>query len=274
MNEGRYPTDWAVWADHWDLVEGHGMNVEAVPALAAQLRDPVLLVGSGQGLVAASLSSAGFHVVAVDSSATMARRARERRGVETVLCDVVDLRLGRRFATALVSTGVVNERSIAAGLVPRLVEVLRAHLLPDGVVLIAYFRRSAWTGVAELLGLYDRPSTNAFFWVAGGDVERARQLFTDRSADPEAVGLAFSRHGEALARHADFIRRVGERCERLGSVDPEGFIRDHAGFYPFPLSTAAEVSLLAELGAGGLVPRGEALLNGADTRVVVLGVGP
>ena len=269
MSAARYPTDYEVWAQYWDLIESHGVNVTAIPVLGPLLRGPILLIGSGQGLVAQSLVEAGFDVVAVDNSPAMARLALERRGLRTLVCDVVDLRLDERFGTILVNTGVVNGRSVDAGIVPRLATSLRPLLEPDAHLLIGYFRTSVWTHVAETLGLYGSPSTNELFWTSEGDLARAEHLFAVRSGRPFAVHRAFERHRVELARHAEFILRVGERCSTLREA-PAAFLRQHGGFYPFPLEPRSESELARSLLRAGLVRCADQVLNGGDTRVIAL----
>lgn len=268
------PTDYAVWADFWDLMETHGLNARAIPVLAPFLRAPVLLVGSGQGLVARSLEHAGYAVVSVDSSPAMARHALERRGVRTLVCDAVDLRMDRTFGTVLVSTGVVNERTLQRRIVPRLAASLRPLLRPGAHLLLSYFRRSAWTGVAHLLGLYGRPSANELFWAAGGDLDRAERLFAVRTGHRAAVHRTFQRHHDALARHSRFVVDVGRRCAELGVTSPEAFLREHSGFYPYPLTAHAEAALTRGLHAAGLTSRSRLVLEGADTRVVAARAEP
>lgn len=265
---GRFSIDLTTWADYWDLIEENGLNSDVVHRLAPDLESPILIVGSGQGLVSARCIALGHNVWSVDKSAAMADRALHRRRVPTIVGDVFEVELAMRFKTILVSTGIINERTLDEAVLPRLMASVRRLLADDGRLVLAYFRRSLWTDIATELGLYGRPSRNLLFWQARGDLAHAEQKFSDAANRPADVHRVFSEHYEPLARHQDFITRVGQRHQMLAGREPDAFIAEHSGYYPFPLTREAERQVEDVLGSERLSRR-TLVVNGGDTSVHV-----
>jgi SAM-dependent methyltransferase len=91
----------------------------------------ILELGSGPGRVTHTLVALGHRVTAVDNSADMLAHI---RGAETVLADIEDLDLGRRFDAVLLASTLINfpeARTRAA-----LLATCRRHVRPGGAVLI------------------------------------------------------------------------------------------------------------------------------------------
>lgn len=94
-------------------------------------RSSILELGSGPGRITHPLIELGHDVVAVDNSEEMLGHV---RAAETVLADVFDLDLGRRFDAVVAGSHLVNapERDRRLGLL----EVCRRHVKPYGAVLV------------------------------------------------------------------------------------------------------------------------------------------
>jgi SAM-dependent methyltransferase len=94
-------------------------------------RSSILELGSGPGRITHPLVELGHDVVAVDNSEEMLEQVRV---AETVLADVFDLSLGRRFDVVVAGSHLINapERARRLGLL----EVCRRHMKPDGVALV------------------------------------------------------------------------------------------------------------------------------------------
>lgn len=94
-------------------------------------RSSILELGSGPGRITHPLVELGHDVVAVDNSEEMLGHV---RAAETVLADVFDLNLGRRFDAVVAGSHLINapERGRRLGLL----EVCRRHLKPDGAALV------------------------------------------------------------------------------------------------------------------------------------------
>jgi SAM-dependent methyltransferase len=125
-----------------DDVAPDGSPVDVYRALPTQpalslvrsvLRGPVSILdlGSGPGRLANPLATDGHRVVAVDDSAAMLAHV---AGADTVVADVWNLELGRRFDVVLALSHLVNEPQRARRL--QLLHVCRAHVAPDGLVLV------------------------------------------------------------------------------------------------------------------------------------------
>ncbi|OWJ67346.1 class I SAM-dependent methyltransferase [Inquilinus limosus] len=91
----------------------------------------ILELGSGPGRVTHALVALGYAVTAVDNSAEMLAHV---RGAETVLADIEDLDLDRRFDAVLLASTLINfpEAETRAALLT----ASRRHVRPGGVVLI------------------------------------------------------------------------------------------------------------------------------------------
>jgi SAM-dependent methyltransferase len=115
--------------------------------LAAERGSPVLEIGSGTGRVAGVLAADGLEVVGVDRSGAMLRLAEERRAslapdVRSRLTflegDMTTLDLGRRFALILAPSRVF-QFALSSGAQRATLEALRAHLEPDGALVLDLF---------------------------------------------------------------------------------------------------------------------------------------
>ncbi|TDE27846.1 class I SAM-dependent methyltransferase [Nonomuraea mesophila] len=106
------------------------------PAIVAQVTPPggtVLELGAGVGRVTHPLVEQGFEVVAVDESAEMLARV---RGAHTVLGQVQDLRLERRFDTVMLGSQLVNtvDDTVRRGFLA----TCARHVKPGGAVLLEW----------------------------------------------------------------------------------------------------------------------------------------
>lgn len=269
MIDDFFPIDFCIWADYWDLLEHQGLNAGNVHLLRHFLGNPLLLLGSGQGLLSSCLIQVGYDVCSVDRSTKMATYAASRRGVSTVVCDALALRLSHRFEALIVSTGLVNLRFLNQGLLPRLLETINWHLAPGGRLALSYFRATPWTQVALKLGLYGRPSNNVIFWHAAGDLAHAQRLFTVRLNDPSVVRRAFNDQPTKLTSHMGLILATGKRYIELNNESPERFIADHTGYYPFPLSRDDESIVFDTVGAHRMNLLSVLSTNSGDTTILV-----
>lgn len=97
----------------------------------------ILELGAGVGRITHPLLALGYRVTAVDNSAEMLA---EISGAETVLSDIEDLNLDRRFDAVLLCSCLIH----APGLEARraLLATCRRHLASAGVMLIQRHRES------------------------------------------------------------------------------------------------------------------------------------
>ena len=114
-------------------------RIRTVVPVAASILD----LGSGPGRLANPLAADGHHVVAVDDSAEMLSHV---VGASTVLADVWQLDLGRKFDVVLALSHLINDRSAARRI--KLLKVCRRHLADAGVVVLQRFPPD-WSPVEE-----------------------------------------------------------------------------------------------------------------------------
>lgn len=118
----------------------HRRDLEHYVALAQRARGPVLELGAGTGRVTLALLRAGVEVTAVDRSADMLERARERAErlprtararLRLVRGDLRTLALKERFALVLAPFNLFMHMYTRADL-ERALACVRAHLRPQG----------------------------------------------------------------------------------------------------------------------------------------------
>jgi len=237
MNHDCYvPIDYTIWAEYWDLLEHQGLEIDFMQRFIGFVDSPCLVVGSGQGLLSEFLEQRGYEVVNNDSCTDMAVRAKQRRQIETIVGNIVDIRLPIKFKTVVISTGIINELAIAQNQLYKIINSIDHHLIVGGSLILAYFRRTFWTDLAEKLGLYGVPSNNVLFWKAQGALERAANLFGVCNSKPRETQVLFDTYRECLNRHMNMVCRIGERHETLCPNSADLFIERHSGYYPFSLS--------------------------------------
>lgn len=98
---------------------------------AVRAGSEILELGCGAGRVTHPLLALGHGVVAVDNSREMLAHV---RGAETVLANVEELALGRRFEVVLLASQFVNVPDASQRRL--LLETCARHVAPGGVVLI------------------------------------------------------------------------------------------------------------------------------------------
>ena len=187
----------------------------------------VLDLGSGPGRIAHALVRRGYAVTAVDDSAEMLSHV---QGAETVLADVAELRLRRRFDCVLLASHFVND----ADHVRRraVLETCARHVHEDGVVLVeAYPPSLDWeASVGRRRRLGDVVVTVVDANVDGDDVDATvvyelegetwRQPFTAQMLDEadlrralDTVGLRFERW---LARERGWFTAIPRTPRDMG----------------------------------------------------------
>lgn len=118
----------------------HRRDVEHYVALARRARGRVLELGAGTGRITLALLRAGIEVTAVDRSADMLARARERAAqlpradqarLRLVQADLRSLRLKQRFELVLAPFNLFMHMYTREDL-ERALATVRAHLKPNG----------------------------------------------------------------------------------------------------------------------------------------------
>lgn len=136
----------------WEFFEQDGLTDDLINQYARHISEPVLVVGSGQGLVSRRLIDLGFDVSSVDSIPEMAHRAKERRGVDTEVVDFISLERQDIFRTIIVNTGVITPHLIDE-LAQSFADSLVRNLNAEGSVILAMFERTQFDEFAEYIGI-------------------------------------------------------------------------------------------------------------------------
>ena len=217
--------DFSEYVDYWDLYEDEdGLTTSIVTQLSQYIRSPILLLGSGQGLISECLIFRGEKVTSVDISQEMADKALERRGIQTVVADVATVKLQQQFSTIIVSTGIIDTHRLEGEFLDKLLENIKTHSHKAAHILFFYFWNSPWEQAKQLLGIYKKPSSEIYFWQAQGNLETAKRLLVSEGGIPqETVDEIFNQWQEELQAMQELILRVGERYRVNNGQDPEPY---------------------------------------------------
>ncbi|HUH02759.1 MAG TPA: class I SAM-dependent methyltransferase [Kofleriaceae bacterium] len=248
---GGVAPDWDALAPYWHHFEHRGLN-RAVLATLGKMPAPTLLVGGGRGSLARYLQARHLDpgaVVAVDSSAEMARYASERGGPRYVVADVRRLPLpNRAFRSVVCATGVVEFLS-PADCATAVGEMSRVCTL-GGVIWVAAFSAgprqaeapqrpsgaceaprpmradiiTRWYESCESLTDDERRSVAAFSAVAEQMGDRAKAYELLRACLPRLDGMAdfagFSRLAADTGCEVRSSRYLAERALAIWELSP------------------------------------------------------
>jgi len=93
---------------HW-RIENNYLDVESVRLILGDVREPVLVVGAGQGLIVEELRRQGLRCDGIDLSARMMEYARLRRGLTLVRANAAAMPfVDGAYETVIVATGVID----------------------------------------------------------------------------------------------------------------------------------------------------------------------
>lgn len=270
MRNNFFQIDFSIWAEYWDLIENHGLNNEVFKIIQPFLTSEVLVIGSGQGLFSKVLNDNGFLTENIDKNFKMAEWAKSRRNISTTFRDIIDFESPKTYNTVVISTGIINQQSLATELGKTIIEKAISFLKPGGNLILTYFRQTKWTEIANQLGLYGRNSNNFLFWQAGGNLNKASELFQENGTDPSSIENIFKNHHSILEKHQQQILAVGHRHLEINGTPPDQFLKQNSGYYPFSLSPEEEKLLFNKLSTLASENLFNGLINNEDTRVIVM----
>lgn len=235
--------DWNALSAVWDRFEGYGLDPEALDAVAVGLKSPVLVVGSGQGLLQEGLQLAGFQAVGVDSSLPMLRQAVQRR--RTTACAAAAEHLpfsDQCFRSAVIATGVLDSRWLNDGC--RIVAEVQRVVDVSGIVLVGCFLADteAAARLRELgLIVHGRQQNDRIvaLWRRArlGDGSAAQLVADWTGGSVAAANMALHRHVGVVRGIVACFDRVREQLIRAGHA-PESFLDAYycgeVGFFTRP----------------------------------------
>ena len=232
----------------------HTRDLAFYVELARSARGPVLELGAGTGRVTLALLRAGVQVTAVDRSAAMQARARERvarlpaaqqAGVRWVTADLRRLRLRERFGLVLAPFNLLMHMYTRTDLEQALAAIHR-HLAPRG--------RFAFDVLMPDLGVLRRDPARFY---------RCRPVFDPSDGHRHAYAEAFDYDP------ATQVQTVTMHFQRLDKPEVDRQTQLALRFY-FP----QELSALLHYNGFDVLRHegdfaGEALLAGSESQVVV-----
>ena len=137
------PDYWDTLAPHHWRIENNYLDVESVHLILGDVREPVLVVGAGQGLIVEELRRQGLRCDGIDLSARMTEYARVRRGLTLVRANAAAMPfVDRSYETVIVATGVIDFMADSQEIETIMREATRI-VSGTGNVFVAYYRFSA-----------------------------------------------------------------------------------------------------------------------------------
>ncbi|MDE2982464.1 MAG: class I SAM-dependent methyltransferase [Gemmatimonadota bacterium] len=139
----RVPDYWDTLAPHHWRIENNYLDVESVRLILGDVRQPVLVVGSGQGLIVEELRRQGLRCDGIDLSARMTEYARVRRDLTLVRANAAAMPFAdATYGTVIVATGVIDFMADAQEIETIMREAARI-ISGTGNVFVAFYRFSA-----------------------------------------------------------------------------------------------------------------------------------
>ena len=137
------PSDfWNALAPFHSEIENNYFDVPSLRRILHEVRQPVLVVGAGQGLIVAELVRKGFQCDGVDFSSEMIRYAQLRRGLSLIQADATAMPLkDGAYQTIIYATGVVDFMGDEAE-IKRIMDEAARVVSPTGTVFVAFYRSS------------------------------------------------------------------------------------------------------------------------------------
>lgn len=244
--------DFEPWVDYWDIFEDEDGLTRRIAALLSQdICSPILLLGSGQGLISEYLLSVSKHVTSIDISPSMAEQARKRRSVETIVANASTVKLQQKFRTIIVSTGVFTSRQLKGEFLNKLLANIRIHLdnHNQGKVLFCYFWDSPWEEAKEQLGFNKKPPNTIYLWRSQGDLEFASNLLVSEGGiAQQTVEKICSEWKETLQSLLQQYLVAGKRYQELNNNgDPEFYFTNIHQETNFQLTEMEELDFISKL---------------------------
>jgi SAM-dependent methyltransferase len=228
-------------ADLYDLEYAHDYDLPFWHSLAEREAGPVIEWGAGTGRIAVPLASAGHDVTAVEISAEMVERGRDKGQVEDwVAGDMQDVNPGRRYGLAVCGfNSFLCLRSLDDALA--FLRNAREHLVPGGLlgIEISAFSPEELGGGTELRHDFTRDLPN-------GRLDRFSVSAYDPATQLMQMRLFYERYGASGALETrtahDLTIRIAGRAElelmlRLSGFEVEAV---YGGFEGEPFTSTSD----------------------------------
>jgi SAM-dependent methyltransferase len=140
MNQSDY---WNALAPYLPLIENNFLDPRSINRVLHKLRQPILIIGAGQGLLVEHLIRKGFQTDGVDLSPEMIQYAKQRRGLSLIEADARALPFeAGSYETVIFATGVVDFLDDEE-LIRSLLDEAKRVQNPTGNTFVAFYKISA-----------------------------------------------------------------------------------------------------------------------------------
>ena len=134
---------WDALAPYHSAIENTNLDLPSIRRILHEIRQPVLVVGAGQGLIVEELQKNGLRCDGVDLNLEMIRFAKVRLGLDIIHADARALPFENgAYETVIYATGVVDfigdEEQISA-----ILKEGRRVTTPSGNLFVAFYKASA-----------------------------------------------------------------------------------------------------------------------------------
>ncbi|MDC0357865.1 class I SAM-dependent methyltransferase [Oligoflexia bacterium] len=233
----------------WEFFEEDGLNGSNIKNYLEYVASPVLVVGSGQGVVAKDLIEQGFDVCCIDCSEAMAKFANQRFGIETQVIDFLDFKSDKRFNTVIINTGVIFPKVIKAH-APELARKIHDCLFENGHVLLSFFQVTDFDATAKELKLHKASKLLVELWLSLQEGMGLSEFLKRKYSMHPALQYLLHRHKTDIL---EFEAQVKNACAQFMKVrrvdfnDPEllKFISEALPYVPYGISRDEQISLFA-----------------------------
>ena len=134
---------WDTLAPHHWRIEDNYLDVSSLRRILGDIREPVLIIGAGQGLIVEELRRQGLRCDGIDLSARMLEYARSRRGLTLVRANATSMPfVDRSYETVILATGVIDFMAELQDIETVMREATRI-VSGTGNVFVAFYRFSA-----------------------------------------------------------------------------------------------------------------------------------
>ncbi|MXW65884.1 MAG: methyltransferase domain-containing protein [Gemmatimonadales bacterium] len=134
---------WDTLAPHHWRIEDNYLDVSSLRRILGDIREPVLIIGAGQGLIVEELRRQGLRCDGIDLSARMLEYARSRRGLTLVRANATSMPfVDGSYETIILATGVIDFMADLQDIETVMREATRI-VSGTGNVIVAFYRFSA-----------------------------------------------------------------------------------------------------------------------------------
>ncbi len=209
--------EWGKLAVVWEHFEKMGLSPSKMHCLLKYIESPILIVGSGIGLVPRYLQEIGHVVTSIDPCAEMVEHAR-KRGISVDQSDIETSRYtDKSFSTVILSTGVVNTETLASGTAEKILKRTYSLLRCKGKAISAYFLENAeMEKVYDTLQLNVSPSNNALFIGATSKTEALKVFVESSGVEPSLLHEIFDQQEDLIEMQRVLVNKMAQTLEREG----------------------------------------------------------